>query len=66
MFTPFFKLCIASAAVTQLIDTRIYINKAPQPPVLPYVVYKLIGGEPENYLRDKADADRSRSSIRTR
>jgi len=62
MFPPIFGVCAASNAVKALIGSspvRLWpFAAAPQAPALPYVVWQLVGGSPENYLDRVPDADR--------
>lgn len=61
MYPPIFKLCVADPQVTALLGTkptRVYLfGNAPQDVQRPYVVWKTIGGEPENYLGERPDID---------
>lgn len=53
-YPPIFQICAADAAVTALIGAapvRLFMfGLAPQKVQLPYVVWQLVGGGPENYL----------------
>lgn len=61
MTPPIFKVCAASAGVTALLGSgpvRLYMfGEAPQGVALPYAVWQLVGGEPENYLGQRPDMD---------
>ena len=55
-----FEACVASPAVTALLDVsfpRIYQGVAPPHTPVPYVVWQSISGAPENYLADTPDVD---------
>jgi hypothetical protein len=58
---PIFAVCVASEEVTALIGlnpTRLYpFGHAPQNVAKPYVVWQMIGGNPENYIADRPDTD---------
>lgn len=61
MYPPIFKLCADNEKVTALLGTnptRLYLfDHAPQDVARPYVVWKTIGGEPENYISNRPDVD---------
>lgn len=61
MYPPIFQVCAANAGVTALIGSspvRLYpFGEAPQSVALPYAVWQVIGGFPENYLGEVPDAD---------
>lgn len=61
MIAPIFKVCAASPAVTALIGSnpvRLYpFGLQDDVVAYPYVVWQSIGGEPENYLDRRPDAD---------
>lgn len=58
---PIFQLCSAQPALTALIGTspvRLFLfGLAPQNPQLPYVVWQMISGAPENYLAGRPDTE---------
>ncbi|WP_417393654.1 DUF3168 domain-containing protein [Gimesia sp.] len=58
---PIFLICSQDKAVTDLLGlspTRLYLfGSAPQNPVMPYAVWQMVGGSPENSLSDRADLD---------
>lgn len=62
MIPPIFSLVSSSAEVTDLIGTnptRFYpFGRAPQNVEVPYAVWQIISGEPENFLSTPADMDR--------
>ena len=61
MTPPIFTTCKADSGVTALIGSspmRLYqFGEAPQGVTLPYVVWQLISGSPENYLNQVPDID---------
>ena len=62
MFPPIFSTCAAVGAVTVLFGTspvRFWpFSSAPQDASMPYAVWQIIGGSPENYLGQVPDIDR--------
>ena len=62
MFPPIFAIASASATVKALIGSspvRCYpFGSAPQNVALPYVVWQIIAGQPENYIGDTPDLDK--------
>ena len=62
MNPPVFPTVIKSAAVKALLGqnpTRVYpFGRAPETRVDPYCVWRIIGGEPENYLAGRPGIDR--------
>lgn len=64
MSAPFYKIAAASAAVQALLSTPPRIEPWGQlvdnePRVYPYVTFRGVGGNPENYLSGRPDADRT-------
>ena len=61
MHPPIFAVCAAVPAVTDLLGTaptRLYpFGEAPQRTALPYAVWQIIGGAPDNYLGGLPDID---------
>jgi hypothetical protein len=61
MFPPIFQVAAADAAVTALLGvnpTRLYpFGQAPDGVELPYAVWQLVSGSPENYLAGRPDID---------
>jgi|ERR1044071_444452 hypothetical protein len=61
MFPPIYAALAAYAPLTALIGTapvRAYpFGEAPQDVARPYIVWRTIGGEPENYLGQRPDMD---------
>lgn len=61
MMPPIFPIVAASVAVQSVLGTapvRFYpFGAAPQDVVLPYAVWQVVGGEPENYLGNLPDVD---------
>lgn len=62
MYPPLFKLCVASQAVNNLLNDgpvlRIYAaGRADPTSTLPYVTWKTINGEPDNYMDGAPDID---------
>lgn len=62
MFPPIFSICAADNGVKALLGTspvRFWpFGSAPQGASMPYGVWQLIGGTPENYLGNAPDMDR--------
>lgn len=62
MLPPIFQTCAASNAVKALIGSspvRLWpFGVAPESPALPYAVWQVVGGAPENYMDQEPDADR--------
>ncbi|MCH4563345.1 DUF3168 domain-containing protein [Halomonas sp. EGI 63088] len=62
MQPPIFPICAAVPAVTALLGsgpTRLYpFGEAPQGVALPYAVWRIINGAPENYVDGPPDIDR--------
>ncbi|SDF69822.1 Protein of unknown function [Onishia taeanensis] len=67
MLPPIFTICAADAAVTALLGsdpTRLHpFGKAPQRVALPYAVWRIPTGAPENYLDSAPDVDRWRLQV---
>lgn len=61
MYPPVFTTCTANGSVTALLGSspcRIYpFGEAPQNVTLPYAVWQLVSGVPENYLSGRPDMD---------
>lgn len=61
MMPPLFPLVAAAPAVQALLGTepvRFFpFGAAPQSVALPYAVWQIVGGEPENFLGQRPDAD---------
>lgn len=61
MYPPIFSTCKADAGVTALLGTnpcRLYLfGEAPQGVAKPYAVWQSVGGQPENFLGQRPDAD---------
>lgn len=61
MFPPIFEVCKADSTVTNLLGinpTRIWpFGQAPEGVTLPYAVWQLVAGSPENYLSGRPDID---------
>lgn len=61
MYPSFFSVAAADATVTGLFGTtptRIYpFGEAPQKTALPYAVWQIVAGAPENYLSQTPDID---------
>lgn len=61
MIAPIYSVCAASPAVVALLGNnpvRLYpFGEQDDTIVSPYVVWQNIGGEPENYLSTRSDAD---------
>lgn len=61
MLPPIFQVCAADPGVTALLGNspvRIFpFGRAPQGVELPYAVWQVIGGSPENYLAGRPDID---------
>ncbi|MBK3872136.1 DUF3168 domain-containing protein [Stutzerimonas frequens] len=61
MFPPIFEVCKADSTVTNLLGvnpTRIWpFGEAPEGTALPYAVWQLVSGSPENYLAGRPDMD---------
>jgi hypothetical protein len=61
MFPPIFQVASANPDVTTLLGaspTRLYpFGEAPQNVALPYAVWQLVSGSPENYLAGRPDMD---------
>lgn len=61
MFPPIFQVAAADPGVTALIGTgpvRLYpFGEAPEGVLLPYAVWQLVSGSPENYLAGRPDMD---------
>jgi hypothetical protein len=56
---PIYALLRAAPEVTALVGTKIYAHgRAPQGAVPPYVVWSVVGGDPENTLSETPDLDR--------
>jgi hypothetical protein len=61
MYPPVFSILSGSSAVKALLGdpVRVYpFDQAPQDVVVPYAKWQLITGNPENYMKDRPDADR--------
>lgn len=62
MYPPIYTVCAAVAAVKAVLGTgptRLYpFGDAPQDVALPYAVWSVIGGNPENLLGEVPDVDR--------
>lgn len=61
MTAPIFQVCAADPAVTALLGsnpTRLYpFGEAPQGVAMPYAVWQVVSGAPENYLAATPDID---------
>lgn len=60
MYPPIYRLVRDDLAVQAVlgVNPRVYpFGQAPQYPVLPYAVWQVIYGSPENYLNDKPNTD---------
>lgn len=63
MIVPIFAVCSASSAVNALIGgeyLRLFpfgLHESNEPLIYPYVTWQGIGGQPENYLKQRPDAD---------
>ncbi|WP_165856734.1 DUF3168 domain-containing protein [Marinobacter sp. JSM 1782161] len=61
MTPPIFQVCAANAAVTALLGTgptRLFpFGEASQDVALPYAVWQIVGGQPENFLGQAPDID---------
>lgn len=61
MNPPIFQVCAAAAGVTALLGTgptRLFpFGNAPQGVTLPYAVWQMVSGSPENYLGEVPDID---------
>jgi len=61
MVPPIFEVAAADPAVTALLGSapvRLYpFGEAPQGVMLPYAVWQLVSGAPENYLAGRPDLD---------
>lgn len=61
MFPPIFQVAAADPGVTALLGTdpvRLYpFGEAPEGTPLPYVVWQLASGSPENYINQRPDMD---------
>lgn len=61
MFPPIFQLCAGDAGVKSALGSnpvRLYpFGQAPQGVVLPYAVWQIVSGGPENYLGNLPDVD---------
>jgi len=61
MFPPIFQVAAADPGVTALLGpgpVRLYpFGEAPQGVTLPYAVWQLVSGSPENYLAGRPDVD---------
>ncbi|WP_414430850.1 DUF3168 domain-containing protein [Alcanivorax sp. IL3] len=60
MYPPVFPILNGNAAVVALLGSpvRVYpFGQAPQDVTGPYAAWQLITGSPENYLKDRPDAD---------
>lgn len=62
MYPPLFEACAGDSSVSGLLEDvtglRLYpFGEAPQKATLPYVVWAIGDGEPENYLGAPPDAD---------
>lgn len=61
MFPPIFQVAAADPGVTALLGTgpvRFYpFGTAPEGVTLPYAVWQLVAGSPENYLAGRPDID---------
>lgn len=62
MYPPIFQTCVAAIAVRTVFGTsptRLYpFGEAPQDVALPYAVWQIVGGSPENYIGETPDVDR--------
>ncbi|MHA6639931.1 DUF3168 domain-containing protein [Stutzerimonas frequens] len=62
MFPPIFQVAAASAAVKALLGSnpvRFWpFGEAPQGTALPYAVWQVASGAPENYINERPDMDR--------
>ena len=62
MFPPIFSICAADNVVKTLLGSspvRFWpFGSAPQEASMPYAVWQIIGGVPENYLGNIPDSDR--------
>lgn len=61
MFPPIFQVAAADPGVTAILGAgpvRLYpFGSAPEGVTLPYVVWQLVAGSPENYLNQRPDLD---------
>lgn len=61
MFPPIFQVAAADTGVTALLGTdpvRLYpFGEAPEGVILPYAVWQLASGSPENYINQSPDID---------
>lgn len=60
MYPPIYAIVKDDVAVKALLGTepRVYpFGQAPQSPVLPYAVWQVIYGSPENYINDRPNTD---------
>lgn len=61
MFPPIFQVAAADPGVTALLGTapvRLWpFGEAPEGTALPYAVWQLVAGSPENYLAGRPDMD---------
>lgn len=61
MFPPIFQVAASDPGVTALLGTgpvRLYpFGEAPEGTPLPYAVWQLVSGSPENYLAGRPDMD---------
>ena len=61
MFPPIFQVAAADPGVTALLGidpVRLYpFGEAPEGAALPYAVWQLVSGSPENYLAGRPDID---------
>jgi len=61
MFPPIFQVAAADPGVTALLGSgpvRLYpFGEAPEGVTLPYAVWQLVAGSPENYLAGRPDMD---------
>lgn len=61
MFPPIFQVAAADPGVTALLGTapaRLYpFGEAPEGTALPYAVWQLVSGAPENYINQRPDMD---------